>query len=91
MNAQLFEIYQELRHAITEATALRDIVLPEVDAALKNTQLAFDRGRYSYLEWTDAQRELIATERDRIEASANVHLFLAEIERLTNAPVSDAP
>jgi outer membrane protein, heavy metal efflux system len=89
VNAQLFEIYQEIRHAITEATMLRDSVLPETEAALRNTQLAFERGRYSYLEWTDAQRELIAAERDRIEASANAHLFFAEIERLTSAPVSD--
>ncbi len=91
VNAQLFEIYQEIRHAITEATMLRDTVLPEVEAALKNTELAFERGRYSYLEWTDAQRELIAAQRDRIEASANAHLLFAEIERLTSAPVSDSP
>jgi len=91
VNAQLFEIYQELRHSITEATMLRDVVLPQTEAALANTQVAFDRGRYSYLEWTDAQRELIAAQRDRITASANAHLFLAEIERLTNAPVSAAP
>jgi cobalt-zinc-cadmium efflux system outer membrane protein len=91
VNAQLFELYQELRHAITEATTLRDVVLPQVEAALRNTQLAFDRGRYSYLEWTDAQRELLAVQRDRIEAAANTHLFLAEIERLTGAPVSAAP
>lgn len=91
VNAQLFELYQELRHAITEATTLRETVLPEVEAALKNTERAFDRGRYSYLEWTDAQRELIAVQRDRIESAANTHLFLAEIERLTGEPVSDAP
>jgi cobalt-zinc-cadmium efflux system outer membrane protein len=91
VDAQLFELYQEIRHAVTEATMLRETVLPELEAALKNTQLAFERGRYSYLEWTDAQRELIAAQRDRIEASANVHLFLAEIERLTSAPVSGTP
>ncbi len=91
VNAQLFELYQELRHAITEATTLRDVVLPEVEAALRNTQLAFDRGRYSYLEWSDAQRELLAIQRDRIESAANTHLYLAEIERLTGEPVSDAP
>jgi cobalt-zinc-cadmium efflux system outer membrane protein len=90
VNAQLFELYQELRHAITEATTLRDVVLPGVEAALRNTQLAFDRGRYSYLEWTDAQRELIAVQRDRIESAANTHLFLAEIERLTGEPVAAA-
>jgi len=90
-SAQLFAIYQELRHAITEARALQESVIPELEAALRNTQLAFDRGRYSYLEWTDAQRELIAAQRDRIEASARAHLLLAEIERLTSAPITDAP
>jgi cobalt-zinc-cadmium efflux system outer membrane protein len=91
VNAQLYELYQELRHSITEATTLREVVLPEVEAALRNTQLAFERGRYSYLEWTDAQRELIAVQRDRIESAADTHLFLAEIERLTGEAVSAAP
>ena len=81
--AQLFEVYQELRHAITEAGILRANVLPEMQAALEATRYAFERGRYSYLEWVDAQRELVEVERALIEASANAHLFRAEIERLT--------
>lgn len=90
-NAQLFELYQELRHSVTEATVLRDSVIPELESALRNTQTAFERGRYSYLEWTDAQRELVAAQRDRIQASTHAHLFLAEIERLTSAPISGTP
>lgn len=89
--AQLFGLYQELRHAMTETAVLNDTIIPELESALRNTQLAFDRGRYSYLEWTDAQRELIAAQRDRIEASARAHLLLAEIERLTSAAMSDTP
>ena len=57
--AQLFELFQELRHAITEAEVLRTTVLPEMEAALEATRYAFERGRYSYLEWVDAQRELV--------------------------------
>lgn len=81
--AQLFETYQELSHAVTEANTLRETVAPEMEAALKSTQYAFERGRYNYLEWTEAQRELIAVRRALIEASANAHLFQVEIERLT--------
>jgi cobalt-zinc-cadmium efflux system outer membrane protein len=81
--AQLFEVYQELSHAVTEANTLRESVAPEMEAALKSTQYAFERGRYSYLEWTEAQRELIAVRRSLIEAAANAHLFQVEIERLT--------
>jgi outer membrane protein, heavy metal efflux system len=81
--AQLFEVYQELSHAVTEANTLRASVAPEMEAALRSTQYAFERGRYSYLEWTEAQRELIAVRRSLIEAAANAHLFQVEIERLT--------
>ena len=81
--AQLFELYQELRHALTEAGTLEGSVIPEMQAALEDTRYAFERGRYSFLEWVDAQRELIDVERARIDAAANAHLFLVEIERLT--------
>jgi cobalt-zinc-cadmium efflux system outer membrane protein len=81
--AQLFELFQELRHAITETEILRASVLPEMEAALEATRVAFERGRYSYLEWVDAQRELIEVQRQLIDASANAHLYRTEIERLT--------
>jgi cobalt-zinc-cadmium efflux system outer membrane protein len=86
--AQLFELYQELQHALTESSALRDRVLPEMEAALEATRYAFERGRYSYLEWVDAQRELFEVQRALIESSANAHLFRAEIERLTGEPLT---
>jgi cobalt-zinc-cadmium efflux system outer membrane protein len=86
--AQLFELYQELRHAITETETLRSTVLPEMQAALEATRTAFQRGRLSYLEWVDAQRELVDVERALIEAATNAHLYFAEIERLTGEPLS---
>jgi outer membrane protein, heavy metal efflux system len=83
--ASLFALVQELRHAITEAEMLRDEVLPLMQAALEATEIAWRRGRYSYLEWVDAQRERIDIERALIRSSANAHLFRVEIERLTGA------
>lgn len=83
--ASLFELVQELRHSITEAEMLHNKVLPEMEAALKATEYAWQRGRYSYLEWTEAQRERIAVQRALIEAAANAHQFKIEIERLTGA------
>jgi cobalt-zinc-cadmium efflux system outer membrane protein len=88
--AELFELFQELRHAITEAELLRKSVLPEMEAALEATRYAFERGRYSYLEWVDAQRELLDVQRSLIDASANAHLYRTEIERLTGEPLSSA-
>jgi cobalt-zinc-cadmium efflux system outer membrane protein len=85
--AALFELYQELQHALTEADVLESSVIPEMQAALEDTRYAFERGRYSLLEWVDAQRELIDVERAHIDAAANAHLFLVEIERLTGEPM----
>jgi cobalt-zinc-cadmium efflux system outer membrane protein len=86
--AQLFELYQELVHALTESATLRDDILPEMRAALEATRQAFETGRYGYLEWVDAQRELVDVERSLIDAAASAHLYRAEIERLTSEPLS---
>jgi cobalt-zinc-cadmium efflux system outer membrane protein len=90
VEAHIYELYQELLHAITEAEILDSTVIPEMRAALTATQDAFERGRYGYLEWVDAQRELIEVQRALIEAAANAHLYRAEIERLTAEPLSSA-
>jgi cobalt-zinc-cadmium efflux system outer membrane protein len=88
--AQLFEIYQELQHAITEAATLNDRLLPKMQEALRETQYAYERGRYSYLEFVDAQREYIDVQRSLIEAAANAHTLQAELERLTAQPLERA-
>ena len=88
--AQLFELHQELRHYITEATTLEKAVLPQMDEALEETEYAYQRGRYSYLEWVEAQRELVNVRRAYIEAAAKAHIFLAEIERLTGEPLTSS-
>ncbi len=85
----LFELHQELRHAVAEATALKEQMLPKMEEAMKATEYAFQRGRYSYLELVDAQREYLAQQQELIEASANAHTLRTEIERLTNAPLAD--
>src|SRR5262245_6190000 len=87
--AQLFELFQELRHAITESEVLRSSVLPEMEAALEATRTAFERGRYSYLEWVDAQRELIEVQRQLIDAATNAQLYRTEIERLTGEALAN--
>ena len=83
--ASLFELVQELRHGITEAEVLRDEVLPQMEAALEATGYAWQRGRYGFLEWTEAQRERVAVQRALIDAAAKAHRCQVEIERLTGA------
>jgi len=85
--AQLFEVYQELEHARHEAATLRADILPRLTLALQQTEYAYERGRYSYLEWTDAQRELLEARQRLIEAAFEFHTFRIEIERLTGEGV----
>lgn len=80
---RLFELYQELQQARTEATALDKELVPQARTALEQTRSGFDRGRFSYLEVAEAQRELLELELDRIDTAATFHLLLIEIERLT--------
>ena len=88
--AQLFELHQELKHAITETVLLRDTVLPQMNEVLTQTRYAYERGRYGYLEWVAAQREFIDVQRSLIEAAANAHNYRTEIERLTAEPLADS-
>lgn len=86
--AQLFELYQELRHALTEVEALRDSVLPQTESILQQTEQAYRSGRYSYLDWVAAQREVLEAQRSLIDAAADAHRYFAEIERLTGEPLA---
>lgn len=88
--AQLFRNHRELIDRQQQVMALRDSALPRMEAALKNTEYAYDRGRYSYLELVDAQRELIAIRDALIEAAMQYHLTLIEIERLTGTGLAQA-
>jgi cobalt-zinc-cadmium efflux system outer membrane protein len=86
--AQLYALYRELQDAAATVTALDSTVVPKMEEALKETEYAFQRGRYSYLELVDAQREYLDVQRQRIEAGAQAHVLATEIERLTNAPLA---
>lgn len=83
----LFDRYQELIHA-REALRLMDVeVLPALNDALKQTQYAYDRGRYGYLELSEVLVQRAAAQRERLDTAAHYHVLLAELERLTGEPL----
>lgn len=86
--AELFRLYQSLQETSAAVDSLDGTLAPRMEEALKETEYAFERGRYSYLELIDAQREYLDLQRARIDASAQVQLLATEIERLTNAPLT---
>jgi cobalt-zinc-cadmium efflux system outer membrane protein len=85
--ATLRALHQEFVVARQEAEALRTEVVPQAERALVQTESVFTRGRYSYLELVNAQRELMDARRAAIDAAADAHRLVAELERLTAEPL----
>jgi cobalt-zinc-cadmium efflux system outer membrane protein len=83
LNAEVFGLYQELMHAHTEVRILRETVLPRIEEALAQSRYAYERGRYGYVEWLAAQRELLDVRLALVEALSQLHQFQIELERLT--------
>jgi cobalt-zinc-cadmium efflux system outer membrane protein len=86
--AAVFRLYQQLQASRARMETLRAEALPQAQQALDQTQFGYDRGRFSYLELATAQQELLNLRASVIEAAADYHRTLAEIERLTGEPVS---
>ena len=86
----LLVLYEALQHSIHRASTLQNEVIPRLESALIETRVAYQRGRYSYLEWRTVQAELIDAQREHIEASINAHRNVIEIERLTGVRVAQS-
>lgn len=83
LRAQVTALYQEREGAVFAASSLRDQVIPHLTKAVRGAHMAFEKGRYSYLELASAQQELLAAQAALIDSAANAHLLRIEIERLT--------
>jgi len=88
--AHLLAQYGEIKHAILEARTLRDSVIPQLESVWSKTGVAYQRGRYSYLELMDAQRELLGARRRLADVAAEFHILRIEIERLTGQSLEAA-
>lgn len=88
--AAIYRLYQELAVSRSRVETMRNEALPQAQQALDQTQSGYDRGRFSYLELATAQQEMLELRAAIIEAAADYHRILAEIERLTGEPVSAA-
>lgn len=80
---QLFRAYSNRKQAILSTQTLQNNVIPALEQALKETQSAYQRGRYGYLEYVSARQELLIARRALIDAGAAALIYGAEIEQLT--------
>lgn len=87
--AALFGLYQEVSAARVRSDTLRSEAIPQAQIAFEQSQYGYDRGRFSFLELVTAQQELFELEEAAIDAAADHHRLLAEIERLTSEPLTN--
>jgi cobalt-zinc-cadmium efflux system outer membrane protein len=90
LRTELFVLYQELAHSLHLTEAIEQDILPLYESALEQTQVAYEAGRYSYLDWSAAQVNLLNARNDLVEASHGILHNLIEIERLTGVS-AEAP
>ncbi|MBR9910276.1 MAG: TolC family protein [Gammaproteobacteria bacterium] len=88
MHTQLFRAFHNRRQAILAAKELQSTIIPALSAALKETQTAYERGRYGYLEYVSARQELLNARRTLIESASSALTYGTEIEQLTAEPIS---
>jgi len=84
----LFALYREAVAARERAEALRSHALPQARVALAQTQSGYERGRFSFLELLTSQQDQLSISEAAIDAAADFHRLLAEIERLTSEPLT---
>jgi len=86
--ASLLALYQEMNADRARVHTLRNEALPQALLALDQTRSGYERGRFSFLELITVQEELLALQAAAIDAAADYHRVLAEIERLTSAALT---
>jgi cobalt-zinc-cadmium efflux system outer membrane protein len=86
--ATLLGLYQEMTTDRERVDTLRGEALPQAQLALDQTRSGYARGRFSFLELITVQEELLALQAAAIDAAADYHRVLAEIERLTSAALT---
>ena len=84
----LYAIYQEMTAARERAESIRKEAVPQAQTALDQTQSGYERGRFSFLELITAQQELLELRGAAIDAAADYHRLLTELERVTSEPLT---
>lgn len=87
LEAVLSDAYARLASAYDEATAIRDEALPPASEAFDVTRGAFEKGDVTFIDVLDAERTLVELRTQHLDALADYHATVAEIEGLIGQPL----
>lgn len=77
------ELLAEVDTAWNEIVVLRDKALPAAHDALGKAKTGYEQGKFSYLEWVDAERSFVSLRTRWLTTLAHYHKTLAAMSRLT--------
>ena len=86
----LIEIQQRLTADKDYTALLSQQLLPQAQQLLSDTIKGYQHGRYSVLQWVDAQNEQFELENELIEIHHQMYLNLLDLERITGQPLTTA-
>ena len=87
LHSQLYRAYSSRKQAIFTVKSLKNSIIPTLEMALDETQTAYQRGRYSYLDYLTARQELLFARRALIESASSALRYGADIEQLIAEPL----
>ena len=77
----------EIRHLVlglnNQSMTIKKQLLPQAKKLLVETEKGFRKGRYTVLQWIDAQTELFTIERTMNDVHAQIFQQYLELERIT--------
>ena len=83
VQATLYDIYQEVLHTVNEVEVFDNEILPKARAIRNEIEEGYSVGRFSHNVLLSAESELLAAAGARLDACADHHRLLIDIERLT--------
>lgn len=83
LRLQLIDMQLKMQQWAEAIIAIENQLLPQAQRLQTATFTGFSKGRYSVLQWLDAQGDVFALQQQHIEKSAQVYLTLLELERIT--------
>jgi cobalt-zinc-cadmium efflux system outer membrane protein len=83
VQARLYDIYQQVQHTVNEVEIFNSEILPKARAIRNEIEEGYSVGRFSHTALLSAESELLAAAGARLDACADHHRLLIDIERLT--------
>lgn len=88
LNAALFSAYSNLQSAHSEASALKEKILPRAQEAFDTINEGYLQGRFNFIDVLDAQHTLFEARGQYLRALSDFHTAVAEIERLIGQDIN---